>query len=492
MPAPPFKETRVIKATPIYFFLRGIIVFLIVAVAVLLSACSAGAARSGNQTLTIWSPYANRDIEILIENYQVVQPNVDVIHTGYGLINYFSFLKKRMAQGLGPDLAIVSDPILPSMIEQKLVEDLEPYKLDTSNFYSQALVSLQGANKHLYGVPFSFDTMALCYNRAQTIDPPTTLNALVDRANQGKGIAIDASFLSSVWGISAMGGTLFNSIDQFTLEEQPLRRWLSWLKNLQKTPNVYIDNRREVVFDLFATGRVAYFPCWTFEIPALQKKLGKQLGMAVLPGYLNSAAPALETNALVINAYATAEQKRLALEFAKFVSSREQQLAFQSAENTVVVPTNHKVLVDRRLLTIQRSLIDQVQNSFPIPSTRAEYRVSRLISYGDPIYAQVMQGDLSPTEGARQFIEQINQAVNNEVIEQWLSIRNEAKNGKLQGNLTPNIGYLLQLVLIQLRTFRRPIIWLQLILLAGVGVLVWWIARRLNRLISAFMQRFNE
>lgn len=454
---------------------------------------------AGRQTLTIWSPYANQDIEILIKNYQAVHPDVDVIHTTHGLINYFSFLQERMAQGLGPDMAIVPDPVLPSMIEQKLVEDLEPYQLDTSNFYGKALVSLRAENQHLYGVPFGFEVMALCYNNAQTTDPPTTLNAVLNQANQGKGIAIDAGFLSSVWGISAMGGTLFNSIDQFMLEEQSLSRWLSWLKNAQRTPNVYIDNRREVLFDLFAAGDVAYFPCWTFEIAALQKQLGNQLSLTVLPGYLSSAAPALETDALVVNAYTTAEQKKLALEFAQFVTRREQQLAFQSAEDTVVVPTNPKVLVDRRLLKIQRSLVDQVQNSFPIPIAQAEYRINRLIHYGDPIYAQVMQGDLSPAEGARQFIEQINQPVSNEAIEKSLSVPSEAEINKLQGNvaqlqgnITPKTGYLLQLIQIQLQTFRRPIIWLQLILCTVVGVSIWWIARRLNRLISAFMQRFNE
>nr|WP_242020273.1 extracellular solute-binding protein [Nodosilinea sp. FACHB-131] len=451
------------------------------------------------QTLTVWSPYADQDVEILIKNYQAVHPDVDIIHTTHGLINYFSFLKKRMAQGLGPDMAIVPDPVLPSMIEQELIEDLEPYQLDTSNFYGKALVSLRAENQHLYGVPFGFEIMALCYNRAQTTDPPTTLNTVLNQASQGKGIAIDAGFLSSVWGISAMSGALFNSIDHFTLEEQPLSRWLSWLKNAQQTPNVYIDSRREVLFDLFAAGNVAYFPCWTFEISALQKKLGNQLSIAVLPGELDSAAPVLETDALVVNAYARADQKRLALEFAMFITRREQQLAFQSVENTFVVPTNPKVLVDRRLLEIQRSLIDQVQNSFPIPIAQAEYRTNRLIHYGDPIYAQVMQGDLSPTEGARQFIDQINQPVSDEVIEKSLSVPSEAEINKLQGNIaqlqgniTPRTDYLLQLGQIQLQTLRRPIIWLQVILCTVVGVLIWWIARRLNRLISTFIQRFND
>jgi len=481
-------KKRIYHCSPV----RRILILLLVAVSMLLSACSGGSAVSERQTLTVWSSYANQDVEILIKNYRAVHPDVEVLHTTHGLVSYFSFLKERMAQGLGPDVAIVPDPVLPSMIEQKLIEDLEPYKLDTSNFYSKALVSLRAEDKHLYGVPFGFETMALCYNYAQTTDPPTTLVAILDQATQGKGVAIDSSFLSSVWGVGAMGGTLFNSINQFVLEQEALSRWLSWLKTVQQTPNVYVDNRRDVLFDLFATGKVAYFPCWTFEIPALHKALEDQLSVALLPGSLNSAAPVLETDSLVLNAHATTTQKRLALEFAKFVTRREQQLAFQSAQDTVVVPINPKVLVDRRLLPLRRSLIEQVQNSFPIPIAQAQYQTERLIHYADPIYTQVMQGDISATEGARQFINQINQPVNNKDIHESISITSEAEIIKVQGDITPKADYLLQLFQIQLQILRRPIIWLQVVLFTVVGVLLWLIARRLNGCISDFIQRFTE
>ena len=474
------------------FLLRSLTAFLLIGMTTLLSACSEGSTTSGRQTLTLWSSYTNQDAAILIKNYQAVHPNVEVIHTTHGLINYSSFLKERMSQGLGPDLAMVPDPVLPSMIEQELIEDLEPYKLDTSNFYSKALVSLRTEDNHLYGVPFSFDTMALCYNRSKAADPPTTLDAVLSQANQGKGIAIDSSFLSSAWGIGAMGGTLFNSINQFTLEEEALSRWLSWLKDARKTPNVYVDYRRDILFGLFATGKVAYFPCWTFEISALQKKLGNELSAAVLPGNLNSAAPVLEINSLVLNARAATTQKKLAVDFAKFATRREQQLAFQSAQDTVVAPINPKVLLDRRLLSIRRNLIEQVQNSFLIPVSQAKYQTDRLIYYADPIFIRVMQDDISPTEGAREFINQLNQPVDREASNKSVSINREAETSKVQGDTARKADYLLQLIQIQFQIFRRPIIWLQIVLVSVVGVLTWLIARRLNRFISNFSQRFTK
>jgi ABC-type glycerol-3-phosphate transport system substrate-binding protein len=289
-----------------------------------------------------------------------------------------------------------------------------------------------------------------------------------------------------------MGGTFFNSIDQFTLEEDSLSRWLGWLKNAQQAPNIYIDNRRDVLFDLFATGKVAYFPCWTFELSALQKKLGNQLSVALLPGHLNSASPALVTDALVLNVHASATQKKLALDFAEFVTRREQQLAFQSAQDAIIIPINPKVLVDRRLLPIRRSLIEQVQNSFPIPIAQSRYQTNRLVYYGNAIYTQVMQGDISPIEGARQFINQINQSAEGKVINGSASITNAVGSNNVQTDITPKADYLLQLFRIQWQILRRPFIWLQIVLFTVVVLLVWLIARGLNRFISNFSQRFTE
>ena len=480
------------KAVGSQSFFRRITAFLLVAMTVLLSACSKGLTMSGRQTLTVWSSYADQDVELLIKNYQSVHPNVEVIHTTHGLPNHFSFLKERMAQGLGPDVAVVPDEELSSMIELGLVEDLEKYSLNTSNFNSKALLSLRAENKHLYSVPFAFQTMALCYNRAQTTNPPATFKAVLDQAHQGKGVAIDSGFLSSVWGVGAMGGTFFNSVNQFTLEEQAVSRWLSWLKNAQQIPNVYVDNRRDVLFNLFTTGKVAYFPCWMFEISTLQEKLGDRLSVAILPGNLHVASPALKTDSLILNIHAPTAQKLLALDFAEFVTRREQQLAFQSAQDTIVIPSNSEALVNRRLFPIRRTLVEQAQYSFPIPIAPAQYGIGRLVYYADAIYPQVMQGNISPAEGAHQFVNQINQPGNHEITNESASIINESGISKVQGDLTPKADYLPQLFRIQLQIFHRPIIWLQIVLITVVGVLIWLIARRLNRFISKFAQRFTE
>lgn len=103
-----------------------------------------------------------------------------------------------------------------------------------------------------------------------------------------------------------------------------------------------------------------------------------------------------------------------------------------------------------------------------------------------------MQDDISPTEGARQFINQLNQPIDHEASNKSVSINREAETSKVQGDTARKVDYLLQIIQIQLQIFRRPIIWLQIVLFTVVGVLIWLIARRLNRFISNFIQRFTE
>ncbi|MCA1995394.1 MAG: hypothetical protein LDL41_25610, partial [Coleofasciculus sp. S288] len=128
----------------------------------------------------------------------------------------------------------------------------------------------------------------------------------------------------------------------------------------------------------------------------------------------------------------------------------------------------------------------------PIPIAQARYQTNHMIYYGNAIYTQVMQGDLSPIAGARQFINQINQSAEGKVINESASITNAVGRNKVQTDITPKADYLLQLFRIQLQILRRPIIWLQIVLFTVVMLLIWLMARRLNRFISNFSQRFTE
>ena len=416
-----------------------------------------------------------------MRNYEAVHPETKVIHTGYAFSALSSAFWERASQGLGPDAVILTERDLPALIEARLIENLDRYGPETTDFRSKSLVSLRGMDGHLYGIPVAFQTMALCYNRTQVDKPPATLSNWLEQGRNGAGIAIESGFLKSMWGIGVFGGRFFNSAGEFTLKQHTLVNWLTWLQQAKRIPNVYFDHRPEILYDLFATGRIAYFPCWTFEFIPLKEQLGDDLAVAPLPGTESGQpSPYVETDAFVVNVHATAQQKQLALEFAQFMAQPDQQLTFISGQGHTVTPINPKTIVDERLLPRVYVFAESTKTAIPFPISDI-YRLDRLRFYGDQLYTQVTQGTVSPFEGVKHFFDQINTLSPDEEIIVSTSAASDEVQEAVLVDVQPGAGYLLELLRIQFEALKRPVVLLQLLLVMAILASTWLLARFLNR-----------
>ncbi|MEM7065619.1 MAG: extracellular solute-binding protein [Cyanobacteria bacterium P01_B01_bin.77] len=449
------------------------------------------ASNSSNQayrqnTLTVWSFFPNKDMDTLVRNYEAVHPETKVIHTGYAFSALSSAFWERASQGLGPDAVILTERNLPALIEAGLVENLDRYDPNTTTFRGKSLVSLRGLDGQLYGFPVAFQTMALCYNRKQVDQPPETLSTWLEQARNGAGIAIESGFLKSMWGIGVFGGSFFNSAGEFTLKQHTLVNWLTWLEQAKRIPTVYFDHRPEILYDLFAAGRIAYFPCWTFEFIPLKEQLGDDLAVAPLPSTdSGQPSPYVETDAFVLNVHATAQQKRLALEFAQFMAQSDQQLTFISGQEHTVIPINLKTIVDERLLPRVHVFAESTKTAVAFPISDV-YRLDRLRFYGDQLYTQVTQGTVSPFEGVKRFFDQINIVSPEEDIIVSTSAASDEVQQAVLVDVQPGAEYLLELLRIQFETLKRPVVLLQLLLVTAVLASTWLLARFLNRWLKTF------
>ncbi|NEQ51530.1 MAG: extracellular solute-binding protein [Leptolyngbya sp. SIO3F4] len=468
-------KTRLFSLVVIIFF------------SILATACQfPGTTSTSNQayrknTLTVWSFFPNKDMDILVRNYEAVHPETKVIHTGYAFSALSSAFWERASQGLGPDAVILTERDLPSLIDAGLIENLDRHEPDISGFRSKSLVSLRGLDGHLYGIPVAFQTMALCYNRKQVDKPPDTLSNWLEQGRNGAGIAIESGFLKSMWGIGVFGGRFFNSTGEFTLQQHTLVNWLTWLQQAKRIPTVYFDHRPEILYDLFATGRVAYFPCWTFEFIPLKEQLGDDLAVAPLPGTDSGRpSPYVETDAFILNVHATAKQKQLALEFAEFMAQPDQQLTFISGQEHTVTPISLKTIVDERLLPRVHVFAESTETAIAFPISDV-YRLDRLRFYGDQLYTRVTQGTVSPFEGVRQFFDQINTLSPQEDIVVSTSAASDEVQKAVLVDVQPGAEYLLKLLRIQFEALKRSVVLLQLLLVAAVLVSTWLLARFLNR-----------
>ncbi|MEM8638024.1 MAG: ABC transporter substrate-binding protein [Cyanobacteria bacterium P01_G01_bin.54] len=472
-------------------------VALILIVFCCLTACTPFGGRlslwsSGKSTLTIWSFFPNQDVEVIVRNYEAVHPNTNIIHTGYGFSALTPAFLQRAAQGLGPDAVIMTERDLPALIAAGLAENLDVYIdnqiLETNDLSPKSLLSLQGLDGHLYGLPVAFQTMALCYNRALTDAPPATLSDWLAQSRNGITTALEAGFLKGMWGIGALGGHFFNGANEFVLDPESLVRWWNWLREAQQYPTVYIDHRPEVLYDLFATGQVAYFPCWTFEFVPLQAVLKSDLAIAPLPkSSAGQPSPYVETDTLIINPYATPQKKKLALEFAQFITQPEQQLALISGKEHTVIPVNPATFIDERLLPIIYAFAENVKSAvaFPISET---YRLDRLRFYGDRLYKQVMQGVVEPEIAAQQFITRINHPPADEQIVVSTSAASDEVQAVVLVDVKNNTEYLLNLLHTLIGLLQRRAVLVQFLAFGLVLGGAWLVADYLNRWLKTIIR----
>ena len=463
---------------------------LFLALVIMLGACGTKAQGGGQQVLTIWSFFPNKAMEEVIKNYEATHPNVEVIHTGFEFLALPPEFRKRTAQGLGPDAVIVTDRELPNLIEGGLIENLEAYNVDLSRYYPKARVSIYDEEKNLYGVPIAFQTMGLCYNRTLVEEPAETLEEWLEQARNGRGLSIEPLFLNGMWGIGAFGGAWFDYQNRFILNAAAVEDWFTWLENTRLIPTIYVDDRRSLVYDLFTQGKIAYYPCWTFEYGSLRKLMEDKLGVALLPrGTQGPAAPMLETDTLAINVHASAKKKDLALNFAEFITRRNQQLIMVSSKEHVIAPVNIKTAVDERLLPVISVFSQSAQNAIPFPASK-QYSSARLRFYGDRMYTQVVQGLFTPERGVQEFIDTINSPVTpDEEISVSVSAAGDEVQEKVLVDVVPDYRYLLKLFRVQREALKRPVVLFQLAIVVVVFLLTRVIAKYLVQWIKTLLTR---
>src|SRR4029453_19372898 len=95
---------------------------------------------------------------------------------------------------------------------------------------------------HLYGLPISFDTLALYYNTANVLAPPDDTAKLLDYAHglgnpsvPRWGLALNLSIDSTIGYLYAFGGRVFDDDGKLALGgsgRDGAEKWLNWLLKL--------------------------------------------------------------------------------------------------------------------------------------------------------------------------------------------------------------------------------------------------------------------
>jgi maltose-binding protein MalE len=354
-------------------------------------------------TILLWHYWSDKDAEVLdklIAQFEDLYKSIDVISVYVPIDDIEKKYLREAQYGFAPDLLLTPNNLIVPLIRQNLLLPLDDiFKVsELAVFKIAALQSLRSKGK-LYGLPVTLDNYALYYNTDLVKLPAQTLEQLLNEAKRGKTVALRTTFFGAVWGISAFGGKVQTSEGQILLNQGGFEEWLAWLKSAQESPYVFMSSDKAPLLDKFLAGEASYYTGDSRDLPKIRAALGDKVAVTTLPsGPGGNAAPYLESEALLFNRGSSAQQKSLALQFAAFLTSAEQQRTLM--RDLGRVPANDQVRIDANAESTIGGFEAQSKQSLDFKGNDITREL--IFGKGREIYEQVLGGVISPrTAGQR-------------------------------------------------------------------------------------------
>ncbi len=354
---------------------------------------------------TIWHSWSNADeiqLEAALQQFEEIHPQVHISTISIPEDQMLPEFYRLGEDGLGPGLMIGDDAWISDLANAGLIR---PFSTDpfSASFFNARNRNLVEYNDEIYGVPMSLAPYALYYNKNRVTEPPSTLDDLLTAAKEGSGVAFVPRFSEAYWGIQTFGDGLFDPIGRFTLAESGFTEWLAWLNTAQGSPGVILNVDDESLLELFATGQIDFYvnePAKQYQILSRMREDNSfEIGVVPLPqGPEGSAGPLLKGETILLYAYASQEQAKIAQSLALFLVNQQQSIRF--LRETDRVPANPTVRVDNRIYPVANGFAQQARTAVVLPN---DIPVDPFVAAGNRAYITVLAGTVSPEEAVCQF-----------------------------------------------------------------------------------------
>jgi ABC-type glycerol-3-phosphate transport system substrate-binding protein len=282
--------------------------------------------NSGRTVLVLWHAWpapSSRALAASIERFNRANTGVQVLIQNRPATSLRDDLATAVAEGGGPHIALLPSHTLGALAESGVLlpaEGLLPAE-ELARLLPAALGAArvsQADGATLYGLPVSFDTLALYYNRANfTGAPPGDTTALFETArglsNVGGdpplwGLAYNLSLDRTIGYLYAFDGRVFDEQGQVALGlagRAGTEAWLAWLADLRDDPRL-LAGLDGVVIDSALTTRQAVMTIdWAHALATYSALWPGSLGVAPLPRLTPGNGiprPYLQSEVLVLNA----------------------------------------------------------------------------------------------------------------------------------------------------------------------------------------------
>ncbi|MBD2484921.1 extracellular solute-binding protein [Planktothrix sp. FACHB-1365] len=390
---------------------------LIVLIFIFLTSCSLKGSEKSSESqqesiqgqILVWHSFDGKIKDMIqqsFNDYIQLYPNVRIVSEYIPADQLEQQFRQQVNRGLGPDLLLTTSGVIPSLIHDNLIPEIDDF--DFSGYLPTAMSHVRYQGK-IYGIPTSVMTQVLCYNKKKVKSPPKTLTELLQQAKDGYSVGIWSTFVNTFWGVQVFGGKSFNAQGDFVFDQNSWAKWMEWLKNAQSEPNMIFTDSIDVLQQAFTNNRLAYVFCDSSQFVDYEQALGKDnLGITLLPGEGNNpAAPLLYSRVILFNRMSSPEQQQLSQQLAQFFTNREQIRKRLMILRGSFIPA-YQVHVNSRLFPLEAILVQQSKTAIAIPLDQV--KSARVwVKDGNSLYPQVLAGSITPEDAAQKISKTFHQ-----------------------------------------------------------------------------------
>ncbi len=356
---------------------RAILRYCIVLAALLtlIGCASASATQTGSPSpqpntgpvepirLTIWHSWSGAQLSALnavARSYEQDHPAVRIqlqMQPGAELVRSYSM---SVADGSAPQLVLLPGRYLGELAQQQFIQPLEDAwsEEQPSGLLPQALDAAH-VNGELYGVPVSFDTMVLFWDKRRVAEAPATWAAAreLNAALRGEppetrpySMAYYLSLAGAMPYLEFFGGSVVDGQQPVftTAGRDATASWLEWLHSLPSDEQLIASADYNAVDSAVQQGRVLAGIDWARRRSMYEQAWGgaEAVGIAALPARQAGQTPRslLLTDVLAINRAISPEQRAAALDFARAVAGKASQETLWSRGQ--LLPVHAEIEVD--------------------------------------------------------------------------------------------------------------------------------------------------
>lgn len=221
-------------------------------------------------TLVLWHSFRGREqaaLELVLASWSQDHRRPPILAVARDGNGFTQELAASVRRGDGPDIVIWAHDKTGEWADQGVVvpldEDLTAALRDRYLPFCFSSMSYQGRQ---YGLPLSFETLIMYYNRALVPTPPRTTDEMIrvarqntNRARNRWGLVYErGNFYHHAMWLHGFGGRVFDDSGQLALQSPETVRSLTFARDLARVHHVVPDTVDwQTQMDLFNAGRAA-------------------------------------------------------------------------------------------------------------------------------------------------------------------------------------------------------------------------------------------